>query len=161
MKSPTLMTIRQLQETMAFIHIIWTASLEDPIAKMMPTMLTRLCNPPTTPLQIQSPGIHHSISTYLALKHLSQNAYERVIKSTCTNFLDAPGVAQCLRFAMVEDLIAGYTSIEPIEHDMCTNLTFTSPFAALNRCPICNSSRWNQARLDAINGHLKILAKTF
>ena len=156
-------TLPKLQQAMAFITTVRNASFQDPIAKTTDTMLTRLRDPPQAPIQIDSPGVRHSISVYLALEHASRNAYERVIKSTRENFLGAPGVETCLRFGAVEDLLAAYTGIEPIEHDMCPNscIGFTGPFETLETCPICNTSRWNQARLAASHGRLKIPAKTF
>lgn len=72
----------KLQQTMAFITAIRNASFEDPMAKMMNAMLTRLRNPPEAPIEINSSGVRHSISVYLALEHASQNAYEGVIRST-------------------------------------------------------------------------------
>lgn len=155
--------IPKLQNVMSFIHLVCNASLKDPIAKMTILMLARLCNPHEAPIQINSPGVHHSISTYLALEHASQNAYDSVIKSTQTNFAGVDGVDDCLRFGVVEVAIAAYTGIEPIKHDMCLNLclTFTGPFADFERCPMCNTSHWNKAKLKASHGCLKLPAKTF
>ena len=94
---------------------------------------------------------------------MSQSAYEEIIKSTHVNFPNAPGVDECLRFCMVEDLIAAYTGVKPIENDMCINscLAFTGPFLVLKRCSTCNSSCWNEVKLQASNGCLKVLVKTF
>ena len=148
---------------MSFINIVRNASLEDPLAKMSPTMLNRLRNPPTSTLQIISPGVKHSITTYLALEHASRDAYEKVIRSTRRNFSTADGVETCLRFGAVEDLIASHTGIEPVEHDMCPNscLAFTGPFEDLERCPTCDMSRWNELKLHASHGRVKVAAKTF
>ena len=100
---------------------------------------------------------------YIALEHASQKAYDRVIASTKSNFSGAPGVDNCLKFHMVENLIAAYTGIEPVEHDMCTDscIGFTGPFTDLTECPICSKSRWNEARLEVSNGRIKLPAKTF
>lgn len=43
--------------------------------------------------------------------------------------------------------------------DSC--IGFTGPFEMLETCPVCNLSRWNEARLTASHGRLKIPAKTF
>lgn len=157
------MNLLKLQHMMVFINIIWNAMLRDPIAKMMAPMLTRLHNPPTAPLQIVSPGVRHSITMYLALEHASHNAYELVMKSTCNNFGRANGVDECLPFAAVEDLIATHTGIKPIEHHMYVNLCvpFTGPFEELERCPTCDTSHWNESKLTASHGCLKIPVKTF
>ncbi|KAG1859452.1 hypothetical protein C8R48DRAFT_673988 [Suillus tomentosus] len=38
---------------------------------------------------------------------------------------------------------------------------FTGPFADLETCPMCDTSRWDQAKLRASNGHTKVAAQTF
>ena len=126
-------------------------------------MLERIRNPPERLIELDNPGIRHSIETYLALEHSSQKAYERVIKSAKSNFPQAPGIENCLSFHAVENLIAAYTGVEPLEHDMCVNscTAFTGPFANLEHCPTCNKSRWNEAKLQATNGRVKIPAKKF
>ncbi|KAF8558285.1 hypothetical protein OG21DRAFT_1494075 [Imleria badia] len=96
----------KIQETLEFVNHVRNASFEDPIAKATPTMLARLRNPPEAPIQLNDPGIRHSISTYLALEHVFQAAYERVIKSTKQNFPGAPGAKSCLKFQAIENLIA-------------------------------------------------------
>lgn len=56
-----------------------------------------------------------------------------------------------------------YTGIESMKHDMCSNLCigFTGPFEDLNNCPVCAGSWWNQARLKATNGWVKVPVKMF
>ncbi|KAF8546078.1 hypothetical protein OG21DRAFT_1427945 [Imleria badia] len=146
-----------------FVNHVRNASLEDPIAKVTPTMLARLQNPPKAPIQLNDPAIRHSISTYLALEHASQAVYERVIKSTKQNFPDTPGVNNCLKFQAIENLITLYTGIEPIESDMCINscIGFTGSFLDLMECPQCGKMRWDEAKLEATNGQVKIPAKKF
>lgn len=85
-----LVSLPKLRKTLEFINHLRNASFEDPIAKIMPTMLERLWNPPEAPIQLNNPSIQHSISTYLALENASQAAYERVVKSTKQNFPSAP-----------------------------------------------------------------------
>ena len=158
-----LAVLPKLRETLEFVNHVRNASLEDPIAKFTPAMLERLRNPPEAPIQLNDPGIRHSISTYLALENASQAAYERVIKSTKQNFPDAPGANNCIKFQAVEKLIASYTGIEPIEHDMCIDscIGFTGPFSELTECPRCGKTRWDEAKLEATNGRVKIPAKRF
>lgn len=155
--------IPKLRHNMEYVSLLRNASLEDPIAKMTPAQLNRLRNPPETQIPINNPGIRHSITTYLALENSSQKAYNDVIKSTQANFSGAPGVDDCLLFNAVEDFISGYTGIDPIEHDMCPNscIAFTGPFADLEMCPTCNTSRWHQGKLAASHGRTKVPAKTF
>ena len=74
-----------------------------------------------------------------------------------------PHVKDCLSFGAVENLLAAYTGIELVQHDMCSEscVAFTGPFADLEACPTCHTSRWNQAKLQASRGRLKIPVKTF
>ncbi|KAG2348889.1 hypothetical protein BDR05DRAFT_973113 [Suillus weaverae] len=147
----------KMKETMEYILALRNASLEDPIAKLDDTALERLRNPPREPVVIDSPSIRHSISSYLALEHTSQEAYNRIQRSTKLNFAGAAGVDEILSFYSVEKIIAQYTGVESIKHDMCPKscLAFTGPFAALESCPMCDTSWWDQARLRATNGHTK------
>jgi hypothetical protein len=153
----------KIQEAMSFVLGLKNASLDDPVAKMSDEALDRLRNPPQTPLRIESPGIRHSISTYLALEHASQDAYHRIYRSTLRNFPGAAALDDIQSFRNVEKIIATYTGVESLEHDMCPNscLAFTGPFAPLIVCPICSSSHWDQARLHASNGHEKVATKKF
>ena len=153
----------KIRGPLEFVNHVRNASLEDPIAKATPAILERLWNPPEAPIQLNDPGIQHSISTYLALEHASQGAYERFINSTKQNFPSAPGVNSCLKFQAVENLIVSYTGIEPIEHDMCIHscIGYTGPFSDLTQCPQCGKMCWDEAKLDATNGRVKIPAKRF
>lgn len=139
----------KLVQNMQFVSLLKNASLGDPIAQMLSAMLTRIRNLSEGLIELDNPGVQHSIQTYLALEHASQKAYECVIKSTKLNFAGAPGVMNCLSFNGVEHLIAAYTGVEPLEHDMCVNscAAFTGPFVDLETCPICNESCWNEAKL--------------
>ncbi|KAG1736156.1 uncharacterized protein EDB91DRAFT_1022677, partial [Suillus paluster] len=148
---------------MDYILALKNVSLEDPIAKLDDTALERLRNPPREPVVIDSLSIRHSISLYLALEHASQEAYNRIQRSTKLNFAGAAGVDDILSFYSVEKLIVQYTGVESIKHDMCPKscLAFTGPFATLESCPMCDTSWWDQARLCASNGHTKVAAQTF
>jgi len=148
----------KIKETMDYILALQNASLEDPIAKLDDTALERLCNPPREPVVIDSLSIQHSISLYLALEHASQEAYNRIQRSTKLNFAGAAGVNDILSFYNIKKLIAQYTGVESIKHNMCPKscLAFMGPLATLECCPMCNTSWWDQARLHASNGHTKV-----
>ncbi|KAF8444064.1 hypothetical protein L210DRAFT_3338469, partial [Boletus edulis BED1] len=155
--------IARLRHTMEFVNVLRNASLDDPIAKMSGPMLARIRDPPTARIQIENPGIKHSISTYLALEHASQASYRRVIQSMKANFPGVEGVESLLSFHGVENLIASYTGVEAIEHDMCPGscIGFTGPFSDLESCPLCHKSQWDEAKLDASGGRMKVPAKRF
>ncbi|KAG1847252.1 hypothetical protein C8R48DRAFT_547524, partial [Suillus tomentosus] len=150
-----------VDDAMEFILLLKNASLDDPISKLLYDALDRLRNPPQGPIDIDRPGIRHSISMYLALEHASQDAYNRIQRSTMRNF--AQGNEDILSFYAVEKLISKYTGVESIDHDMCPNtcLAYTGPYAHLDNCPICDASRWDQARLRSTNGRVKVAAQKF
>ncbi|KAG1824881.1 uncharacterized protein BJ212DRAFT_1476169 [Suillus subaureus] len=148
---------------MEFVLAVRNASLDDPIAKLSDDALEWLRNPPHGPIVINSPGVHQSISMYLALEHASQDAYNCIRRATARNFGGADGVDNLLSFYNVKKLITQYTGVESIEHDMCPKscLAFTGPYADLDQCPLCTMSRWDQAKLQASNGHNKVAAQKF
>ncbi|KIK95908.1 hypothetical protein PAXRUDRAFT_139677 [Paxillus rubicundulus Ve08.2h10] len=127
-------------------------------------MLGRIQNPPQGPFQIDSLWIHHSVATYLALEHASQKAYKCVTHSTRQSYPAPDGVDdKLLLFKVVEKLIASYKGIDLIWHNMCPDscVDFTRPLKDLNNCPTCHKSRWNEAKLHASNGHVKMSLKKF
>jgi hypothetical protein len=146
---------------MAFIQAIRGASLDDDVTHMSPAAIERLRNPPSQRLQIADGGTRHSISTYLALEHASQQAYERVLWSTRQNLSDSPAARGMLTFHAAEKFITQFTGVEATEHDMCPNscLAFTGPYADLEACPLCDFSRWDEARLKFTQGRVKQAAR--
>ncbi|KAG1898620.1 uncharacterized protein F5891DRAFT_932255, partial [Suillus fuscotomentosus] len=146
---------------MDFILAIRNASLNEPIVNLSDDALERLHNPPQGPIVIDSPGVCQSISMYLALEHALQDVYNRICRATTQNFAGADGVDDLLSFYSVEKLISQYTGVESIEHDMCPKscLAFTSPYADLDNCPMCTTSRWDQVKLQASNGRSRVTAQ--
>ncbi|KAF9218517.1 hypothetical protein BS17DRAFT_869042 [Gyrodon lividus] len=148
---------------MNFTFAIKNASFNDPIAKITPKSIQRLRNPLQGPVDINSPGIHLSISCYLSLEHASQKAYDSVMKSTCRNFPQAEGVQDCLSFKTIKAFIVNYIGIKYVLHDMCEDLClgFTGPFENLDNCPTCGKYRWNKAKFCQSNGQHKVPVKQF
>ena len=99
---------------MDFIFTLSTATLADPVAKLSPQALEHLQDPPRQPLFIDSAGHRHSISTYLATEHSSEDAYEKIRRSTIRNFPGAREVKDILSFHKVESFIMGLTGVEKI-----------------------------------------------
>ncbi|KAF9228360.1 hypothetical protein BS17DRAFT_692925 [Gyrodon lividus] len=145
----------KLRETMECIVSLRNASLDDAAAKLDEVALQQICNPPQATLEINTPEIWHSISTYLALEHSSQNAYEHVHHSHHINY---PDHAEMLSFSEVKRTIAEYTGVEKIQNDMCLNtcLAYTGPYELLESCQKCTTSHWNQEKLHTSNGHTKV-----
>ncbi|KAF9219069.1 hypothetical protein BS17DRAFT_718723 [Gyrodon lividus] len=133
---------------MDFILVLGDVSTLDPVTKLSEDALEQLQNPPNIPLVIQSPGICHSISTYLALEHSSQDAYEQVCHSTAQKFPEAPG-----NFHNTKKLIHTFTGVEPIHHCMCPNtcLAYTCHLHELDVCPMCGTLWWNEQKLQGSN----------
>ncbi|KAG2058368.1 hypothetical protein BDR06DRAFT_980550 [Suillus hirtellus] len=140
---------------MEFILVLQSAPLDDHVAKLDEEARSNLQNPPHEPPDIIYPTIHHSISTYYALKHSSQTAYERIHASTACTYPDANEMPS---FYQIERMIVEYTGVDSITHDMCpdTCIAFTGPFADLNHCPVCNKPRYNQIKLQASRGRNKV-----
>ncbi|KAG1720844.1 hypothetical protein EDB19DRAFT_1646843 [Suillus lakei] len=143
---------------MEFILALWSASLSDPVVKLDKEARSNLRNPPCEPLDITNPIIRHSISTYYALEHSSQSAYEHIHSSTACTF---PDTDEMPSFYRIEHMIAEYTGVESITHNMCpdTCIAFTGPFADLDRCPVCDKHQYDQIKLQASRGHNKVARK--
>ena len=156
-------TFGPMRDTMSFIQALSNASMSDPASKLSPNALHCLHHPPNVPLVIEDLAIRHSISTYLALENVSQAAYDAVARSLRHNFSGIPEVGGIQSFYNVKKLIKTYTGIEAILHDMCPNtcLTFTGPYSSLDKCLMCQASRWNQEKLQGTSGHVKVPAQQF
>lgn len=140
-----------------FIMSVRRATLDDGVVNMSPRSIERLHHPPQEPLQIASGGIRHSITSYLVLKHASQESFQSSTRSARHNFHDSQAVKDLLSFHATEKIITKYTGVEGIEHDMCPSscVAFTGPFEHLDRCPMCNASRWDEGKLLATGGRVK------
>ncbi|KAH7888270.1 hypothetical protein F5I97DRAFT_1942431 [Phlebopus sp. FC_14] len=143
-----------------YIYALRNASLEDSVSKLDDEALQRIRNPLQAPVEINASEIRHSISTYLAMEHSSQNAYEGVRYSNNINYPDRNPM---LHFSEVERVIAQYTGVEKIQHDMCPNtcLAYTGRNVDLESCPTCGTSRWNQEKYRASHGRTKVAARKF
>ncbi|KAG1747773.1 uncharacterized protein EDB91DRAFT_1079495 [Suillus paluster] len=143
-------------DAVAFIKLLRVASLDDPVAKLDDAALNRLRNPYQTGLEIDSSAVRHGIATYFALEHSAINAYES-IRQSAARCLEGEAT-QIPSYYNVERLIAEYTGVESIEHDMCpdTCVAFTGPFADLTHCPICNTDRYDPIKLHMSGGRMHI-----
>jgi hypothetical protein len=147
-----------LRETMDFMLALRNTSLDDPTSKMSAPAIAQLCNPPHVPIQIANHGVRHSISTYLALEHSFQRAYECICRSSTLNFSDSVNVKDILSYYATEKIIAEYTGVEAVEHDMCPEkscMAFTGPYSDFEECKICGASWWDQGKLLASGSHRK------
>ncbi|KIN97645.1 hypothetical protein M404DRAFT_91800, partial [Pisolithus tinctorius Marx 270] len=150
-------------QSMKFILALKNASLDDDVAKLSTDALERLRNPPDEVVTINNPGIRFAISTYLALENASQQAYNRVCEAAHVAFEGTPAADSILSFYNVEKLVATYTGVVSIEHDMCHNscIAYTRPFSHLEACPMCHTSRWKEEQLQGTRRRSKVAAQTF
>ncbi|KAG2751918.1 hypothetical protein P692DRAFT_20705709, partial [Suillus brevipes Sb2] len=149
------------RDAIAFTCALQNVSLNDPSAKLSEEALFQLRNPLQEPLAIDEAAIQHGISTYFALEHSAVAAYERIRKSGAQCFGDA--AADVPSYARIERLIAEYTGVESIEHDMCpsTCIAYTGPFANLNCCLLCNREHYNPVKLHTSGGQNRVPCQKF
>ena len=152
-----------MRNTMAFIMALKNASLNDPVAHLGEEAVEWLQNPPDEVICIDNPGTRFSITAYLALENTSQIAYNRVCQAARIAFAGASGGDSILSFHNFEKLIASYTDVVSIKHDMCCNtcIAYTGPFAHLDTCPTCTTSRWKEEMFQGTHGRSKVAAQTF
>ena len=152
-----------MRHTMDFIMALKNASLDYPVANLSTDTLQQLRNPPNEITPIEDPGMRFSIAAYLALENTSQVAYNRVCRAARDAFTGSLGADNILSFHNVEKFIASYTGVVSIEHDMCRNtcIAYTGPFAHLDTCLTCSTSRWKDERLQGTHGRSKIAMQTF
>jgi hypothetical protein len=148
-------------DAIAFVKLLREASLDDPVAKLDDAALTRLRNPYETCLEIDSRAVWHRISMYFALEHSAIDAYESIQRSAM-RCLEGKAT-QIPSYYNVERLIAEYTGVELIEHDMCpdTCVAFTGPFTDLEHCPICNAEHYDPIKLRTRGGRMHIARQKF
>ncbi|KAI6025981.1 hypothetical protein F5J12DRAFT_965381, partial [Pisolithus orientalis] len=144
-----------------FIDLLTEASLDDPVAKLDDAALYRLRNPPRARLTIDNDAIRFRIETYFTLEHSAISAYESIRRSAARCF---DGTATDIpSHHTVEKLIAGYTGVDLIEHDMCpdTCVAFTGPYSSLDMCPICGGDRYDHIRLHTSGGRSRVAHQKF
>ncbi|KAI6025983.1 hypothetical protein F5J12DRAFT_715953, partial [Pisolithus orientalis] len=130
-----------------FIELLCTTSLDDPVAKLDDAALHRLWNPPRDRLTVDDDAIRFGIESYFALEHSAISSYKSIRQLAGHCFKgNAMGV---LSYYSIKKLIAEYTGVELIEHDMCpdTCIAFTGPYATLDACPICGEDRYDAIQL--------------
>ncbi|KAI6000213.1 hypothetical protein F5J12DRAFT_724176, partial [Pisolithus orientalis] len=113
--------------SMEFILALKNASLNDQVAKLSTDALERLQNPP---------------DEVITIKNASQQVYNHVCKAACIAFEGTPAADSILSFYNIKEVIATYTRVISIEHNMCRNfcITYTRPFSHLKACPMCHTS---------------------
>lgn len=157
----TLAILPKMKNTIEFIRGLQNASLDDPCSKLNAAALHRLREPHQAPLEINQPAIRFAISEYFALEHSAQDAYERIRRSAGHCF--AGDANEIPSYHQIERLIAEFTGVESIEHDMCSEscVAFTGPFSHLDNCPVCGHHRYDPIKLRTSGGRTKVALRKF
>lgn len=152
-------SIEDLKIANAFIQELKTATLKN--SKFGSEAINRLRNPTPDPLpDFLDPFLRLSLDIFLATENSSERTYHSVREAICRCYpADADKI---LTLAQVKQRIAELTGVFPILEEMCPQscVAFTGPFKHLDKCPVCQSNRYDQKRLEATNGREKI-ARTF
>ncbi|KAG1801214.1 hypothetical protein EV424DRAFT_1436743, partial [Suillus variegatus] len=160
-KLATLAILPKMKDTIEFIRALQNASLDDPCSKLNAAALHRLREPHQASLEINQPAIRFAISEYFALEHSAQDAYERIRRSAGHCF--AGDANEIPSYHQIERLIAEFTGVESIEHDMCPEscVAFTGPFSHLENCPICGHHHYDPIKLRTSGGRTKVALRKF
>ncbi|KAG1859628.1 hypothetical protein F4604DRAFT_1930593 [Suillus subluteus] len=160
-KLATLAILPKMKDTIEFIHALQNASLDDPCSKHNAAALHHLREPHQASLEINQPAIRFAISEYFALEHSAQDAYEHIHRSAGHCF--AGDANEIPSYYQIERLIAEFTGVESIEHDMCPEscIAFTGPFSHLEHCPICGHDRYDAIKLRTSGGWTKVALRKF
>ena len=109
-------TLQKHVHDLSFIRALRNASLDDGTG-LTGDALVRLRNPPMEPLQIVNPDIKLALQNFLALKHSSEEAYERICKAIHQHFQDLliPSLYR------VKQHLVEMSGVTPVVQDMCIN----------------------------------------
>lgn len=150
-------TIEELRSLQQFIAALWNASLDD--EKLDTEVLERLGNPLTTPVKDDLDHIFRfSLDVHIATTNASNKTYNDVIAAT--KRLTGESM---LTLDQLECRIWKVTGIELICKDMCRDscLVFVGHFKDNNHCRRCGLSRWDEAKLEASGGKIKVPVQTY
>lgn len=146
--------IAELKTALQFIEELRAASLKN--SKLESAAIQRLLEPTANPhSQRMDPLVRFSIDLYLATENASVQTYEDIRKAHRRCYPDG---GELLSYNAVKNHIADTTGIYPIREDMCPNscIAFTGPFKELDKCPLCSTPRYDQAKFAASGGKEKV-----
>ncbi|KAJ3559230.1 hypothetical protein NM688_g463 [Phlebia brevispora] len=128
--------LEDLRIAQEFIRLMQDATLA--ADKLDPQVLYRLRNPLTEELDLSCPILRMSLEVYL-LDNITIDTYNGV-RGTVQRNLNVT----MLSYDQVKRRCAEISEVCPVYHDMCvdTCASFTGPFAALDKCSICNKDRF-------------------
>jgi len=134
--------VEELQAMHQLIEMVKDARLGDTHCQLGQDFVSRIRNPPTTPLELDSADERLSLDVYLAITNASRETYTRVQEGVLRQYPES----EMLSYERVKRLIADLSGIYPIIHDMCPNscLAYTGVWRDLDRCPLCDEPRFIQ-----------------
>lgn len=142
--------------TQDFIKSRQSTASNDPIIGFSNEAAKRLRIPhgqPTLPIEKDT-----RLAIDLYLGNASEETYTTISRIISWRY---PGM-NMFTYSEIKRLVADLTGIEPIIHDMCTNLciVYTGPFLRLTSCPNCSEPRYVQFWLQASGGEKRSPAKS-
>lgn len=152
-------TLKELKWSLEFIQMLRNASLEK--SGLDPEIIDLLTKEPPTSLPEweNDPTLRLSIEIFMALDTASQETYRKVCDAIerCI-----PGT-KTLSYDAVRKHIGKITGIMPLINDMCLNscAAYTGPFSKLEKCPYCDTSRWDQQVWTQSKGTKKVPVRQF
>ncbi|KAJ3533931.1 hypothetical protein NM688_g7210 [Phlebia brevispora] len=128
--------LEDLRIAQEFIRLVQDATLA--ADKLDPQVLYRLRNPSTEELDLSCPILRMSLEVY-HLDNITIDTYNGVRRTVQRNLN-----VMMLSYDQVKRRCAEISGVCPVYHDMCVDTCagFTGPFAALDKCPICNKDRF-------------------
>ena len=122
-----------------FINGIKNATLDN--GSMDPQSIDQLQNPYPEVLDMSNPNLRQSLDFYLATELASRDTYRKSVVAV----QQWNPEHELLSFHGIEQKIADLSGVVPVTHNMCINScsAFTGPYAALDSCPYCGTSRLN------------------
>ncbi|EMD38713.1 hypothetical protein CERSUDRAFT_48591, partial [Gelatoporia subvermispora B] len=142
--------IQDIQTALDFIKSVRNATLDN--SGLPAHVVERLRNPITHLLEIKDRDLLYSLDLWLSINNASQETYNDVRQAS----LRRHPRDNVLSFAAVERQVTELTGIAPLCHDMCIDscVAYTGPFAALDRCPVCDKNRYDPIVLETSHGRI-------
>ena len=147
-----------LKMSVRFARMVREASLD---SQFSPEELDVLRNPQecSESSPEDDPHLRFSIRNFIDLLGCSQDSYSRVRENVRELFPETP----VLSYNQVKRRVRRLSGVVTWEHHMCVGgcIGFTGPFSTLDSCPECGEPRYDQKKLEATEGILKIPRKVF
>lgn len=142
-----LVQLSDIKESMVFICALDNAKIDDEFSSLSSDVISRLRNPPTSPVNINCPDLRLGLDLFISVINSPQQTYTSAREAILRRHPDD----KIPTYDQVKRRIADITGVEAMEHDMCikTCLAYTGPFADLHHCPICGEARWDSSTKKA------------